>query len=66
VSAFPTISLLALVSVLVACQSGQGGFGERKCKEAGHERGTPAFKQCVDRVYATERAMTNQYRDGGP
>jgi len=65
-SAFPIIRISALVGILVACQTGQGGFGARQCEEAGHERDTPAFKQCVDRIYAAERARANQYRDGGP
>ena len=56
------LCLAALLGVLVACQAGQGGFAARKCEEDGHKRDTAAFKKCVDRAYAIERARAERYR----
>ena len=56
------LCLAALLGVLVACQAGQGGFAARQCEESGHQRDTAAFKQCVDRAYAIERARAERFR----
>ncbi len=48
---------IGFACLLAACQTSTAGFAGRQCEADGQVKDTQAFRNCVDAIYASERAL---------
>ncbi len=57
---------IGFACLLAACQTSTAGYAGRQCEADGQVRDTQAFRNCVDAIYAENRAFMRRRGGGGP
>ncbi len=52
---------IGFACLLAACQTSTAGYAGRQCEAEGQVRGTQAFRNCVDAIYASNRTLMILY-----